>query len=268
MNRLSSNVMLEELSRPNTECRDADHLTDVGQIYDSLLTDLSASVDETDAYSTFTPLHYEPDYAYPLLIWLHGQGENESQLRWVMPKISMRNYAAVAPRGTLPYGRDRLQQLDETYTWSFRDANVSRAIDRVCHAIEQAEKRFRVDPTRIFLAGSGSGGTMALQIGMTLPERFSGVVSIGGPLPQHSAPLSHLTTSRRLPLLISVDRKNKSYPDALVCQDLRLLHIAGMTVTLRQYPNGDALSDSMLADIDQWMMEVIADQQQAPIVGC
>ena len=54
----------------------------------------------------------------------------------------------------------------------------------------------------------------------------------------------------------------------LVCQALRLLHIAGMTVTLRQYPSGDALSDSMLSDVDQWMMEVMAEQQQASIIGC
>ena len=268
MNRLASNVMLEDINTLSTECRETPHLSDAGQTNHSFLADLSTSADDTNLCSVFTPLHYEPDYAYPLVIWLHGEGENESYLRQVMPKISMRNYTAVAPRGTLSLGEDRLSQLGDKFAWSFRDTNISKAIDRVCHAIEHAESRFHVDPARIFLAGSGSGGTMALQIGMTLPKRFGGIISIGGSLPQHGAPLSHLLASRQLPLLLSVDRKNKGYPDPLVCQDLRLLHIAGMTVTLRQYPAGEALSDSMLSDIDQWIMEVISDQQQAPVVGC
>ena len=50
-------------------------------------------------FATFSPLHYEPKYAYPLIVWLHGSGESEAQLRRVMPAISLRNYASIAPRG-------------------------------------------------------------------------------------------------------------------------------------------------------------------------
>jgi len=268
MNRLSSSVILKESNTNPSDCRDTESLFGEKQTCDSLLAGLCTSADQADTCSVFTPLHYEPDYAYPLLIWLHGKGQNENQLRHVMPKISMRNYAAVAPRGPSSVGQACFGELDDAFSWSLKDAHISQAIDSVCAAIEQAGTRFHIDPDRIFLVGSGSGGTMALQIGMTLPERFCGIISLGGSLPQLGTPLSHLTASRRLPLLLSVDRDNKEYPDALVCQDLRLLHIAGMTITLRQYPAGNALSDSMLADIDQWIMEAITDQQQAPIVSC
>ena len=46
----------------------------------------------------FVPLHYEPNYAYPLIVWLHGAQDDERQLKRVMPFISLRNYVAVAPR--------------------------------------------------------------------------------------------------------------------------------------------------------------------------
>ena len=268
MNRLASNVMLEEKSSLIPTSRAGEEALDSGQICHSLLSDLSVSADDADICSVFAPLHFEADYNYPLLIWLHGRGENEDHLRYVMPKISMRNYAAVAPRGTLPLDDSQNLETCDEYTWSLGNANFSKAVDRVCHAIEYAKSRFRIDASRIFLAGSGRGGTMALQIGMTLPQTFSGIASIGGALPRQGAPLAHLAASRQLPVLLSVNRKNESYPDELVCQDLRLLHIAGMTVTLRQYPAGDALSDSMLSDVDQWMMEVMAEQQQASIIGC
>jgi len=267
MNRLSSSVMLEEMNAMVSDSQDTDDYLEESSVHNAVLDGLSTPADQAEICSIFTPLHYEPNYAYPLLIWLHGKGENEHHLRQVMPKISMRNYAAVAPRGTLPLGHERLPQLSDAFTWSLSDTHTSEAMDRVCAAIERAEQRLRIDRSRIFLAGSGTGGTMALQIGMTLPERFSGIISVGGPLPRQDTPLAHLTTSRGLPLLLTVDRHNKKYPDALVCKDLRLLHIAGMTVTLRQYPAGDALSGSMLSDIDQWIMEVIAGEQRSPIVG-
>ena len=51
-------------------------------------------------HATFAPIRYERGYAYPLVVWLHGALGNEQQLRRVMPLVSMRNYVAVAPRGT------------------------------------------------------------------------------------------------------------------------------------------------------------------------
>ncbi len=267
MNRLSSNVMLEDMNAMISEVDITEEHLEENQVQTTFLDGLTTPEEQTELCSVFTPLHYERNYAYPLLVWLHGEGKNEKHLRQVMPKISMRNYAAVAPRATLALGQERLPQLSNSFTWSLSDAHTSEAMDRVCMAVERAEQRFQIDHDRIFLAGSGVGGTMALQIGMTLPERFAGIISVGGALPRDAAPLAHLNASRRLPLLLTVDRENNEYSDALVCEDLRLLHIAGMTVTLRQYPAGDPLSDSMLSDIDQWIMEISASEQQASIIS-
>jgi hypothetical protein len=47
------------------------------------------------------------------------------------------------------------------------------------------------------------------------------------------------------------------HPDRRVCSDLRLLHSAGCTVALRQYPGDDELTTSMLSDLDRWLMESV-----------
>ena len=266
MNRLSSNVMLEELKAIASDTEIVDDFPADNHSQINIAEGKYEAADHSDICSVFTPLHFEPNYAYPLLIWLHGEDENEMHLRQVMPKISMRNYAAVAPRGTLSLDEQQSPQWSETFSWSLRNGDYCEAIERVCMAIERAEERFNIDKDRIFLAGKGTGGTMALQIGMTLPEMFSGVVSVGGPLPRRDALLAHLNKSRHLPVLLSVDRDNDQYPDTMVCEDLRLLHIAGMTVTLRQYPAGEVLRDSMLSDIDQWIMDVLASEKKTPIV--
>ena len=41
---------------------------------------------ELTPHATFAPMHYEPGYAYPLVIWLHGALGDERQVRQVMPQ--------------------------------------------------------------------------------------------------------------------------------------------------------------------------------------
>src|SRR5271166_6201170 len=48
---------------------------------------------------TFLPTGYEPRYAYPLLVFLHGNGGNEEQILRLAPRLSRRNYICVGLRG-------------------------------------------------------------------------------------------------------------------------------------------------------------------------
>lgn len=199
----------------------------------------------------FIPLSYERNYAYPLLVWLHGEGGDERHLQRVMPLISMRNYVAVAPRGVCAVNH-------RGYGWGVEDELLLAAEHRIQDCIDAACRKFRVAERRVFLAGFGTGGTMAFQIALRRPERFGGVLSIGGPFPLDRTPLMQLDAARSLPLFIAQGRDAQGYPIERTCQELRLFHAAGMNVTLRQYPCGDELDSLMLRDMDVWMMDQIA----------
>src|SRR5262245_56830593 len=54
---------------------------------------------EPRALRTFLPVGYEPNYPYPLLVFLHGQGSNEEQALRLAPRLSRRNYVSTALRG-------------------------------------------------------------------------------------------------------------------------------------------------------------------------
>ncbi|MCE9607532.1 MAG: dienelactone hydrolase family protein [Planctomycetia bacterium] len=216
-----------------------------------------------DGLSTlFGPVHYETNYAYPLLVWMHGRGQTERQLVKVMPLISLRNYVAVAPRGTVRTEEVRrvagpASTGRPSFTWSQRPEAVDVAIQRIFSAVDEAREQYHIARHRIFLAGVDAGGTMAWRAALAHPDRFAGAISFGGPFPEGRSPLSRLLEARRLPLFLAHGRDDASFSEARVSEQLRLFHSAGLQVSMRQYPCGAQLAPQMLTDIDRWMMDVV-----------
>jgi phospholipase/carboxylesterase len=236
--------------------------------------------------SLFAPIHYESNYAYPLIVWLHGANDDERQLKRIMPFISLRNYVAVSPRGTVaadmrPEVRKPTDSVGpfagaaggdcsrggETgrcgYGWEQTEEHILRAEGRVLEAVEHAQQAMNISSRRIFLAGFGCGGTMAFRIALNLPDVFAGALSLGGPFPIGFNPLAQLVRARGLKLLLSTGRESRRYPPKRVCENLRLLYAAGMSISLRQYPCGDDLTTQMLGDIDRWIMEQLTTPEMS-----
>lgn len=205
------------------------------------------------AHAVWTPLHYESGYAYPLLVWLHGPGDDPQQLKRIMMHVDARNYVAVAPRGTA-----RASGPDARgYDWSTDQGHLGLAEERVNDCLADVASRFNIHPDRVFLAGYDAGGTMAYRLALATPRRFAGVLSLCGPFPKVRAPLAGLGEARRLPVLMASGQYSRHYTPRHVCEDLRLFHAAGIEVTLRQYPSGHTLTPEMLADMNRWLMEHI-----------
>lgn len=200
-------------------------------------------------YSLFAPLHYESNYAYPLVVWLHNDGGDERQLAHVMPLVSMRNYVGLGIRGR------RRHAGEPGYCWSQTSGAIVAAERRVSEAIVWARQKYNLHNDRVFLAGYETGGSMALRLALRNPVRFAGALSIGGPFPTGEQPLARLSDLRKFPLFIAHCRDSQTYPIERVCDELRLIHSAGLAVTLRQYPCADELTTVMLHDMDVWMME-------------
>ncbi|HVT28425.1 MAG TPA: hypothetical protein VHE81_10470 [Lacipirellulaceae bacterium] len=203
-------------------------------------------------FATFAPIHYEARYAYPLLVWLHGDDGNELELRQIMPHVSMRNYVAIAPRGTWQNKDSRAR-----FNWRQTPDTIEHAETQIANCISAAQRRFNIHPKRIFVVGRESGGTMAYRVAWNNPSRFAGVGALHGPLPSQLSPLRRVNELRRLPCLLTTSQDSIAYPENRVCNDLRLLHSAGCKVMLRHYPGDDGLTDVMLADVNAWLMDLV-----------
>ncbi len=207
-------------------------------------------------HALFGPMHYEANYRYPLVIWIHGPEDDERQLNQVMPHISLRNYVGISPRGTSL--QTHYAPGVDSFSWEQTPSQVVTALDRVLDCIELASMRFNIAADRIFLAGYDAGGTMAMRIAMARPELFAGVASFNGGLPRKHTPFRNINRFRDLPLMLGFGRDSVDYSQDRLCSDLRLVHAAGMrALNLRQYPCGDELVTQMLKDFDAWAMQIV-----------
>lgn len=216
----------------------------------------------TTPSTLFGPMHYEPNYAYPLVVWLHGRGQTERQLIKVMPLVSVRNYVAVAPRGPVDVAAPRslaARSVEKrpAFSWSERSSDLAEAEQRVFEAIDEARGKYRIGARRIFLAGVDVGGTVALRLALMHAEQFAGVASLGGSFPQGDTPLARLKPARRLPIFLAHGRDDEAFAEAEFADQLRLFHAAGMNVTIRQYPGGAGLATQMPSDMNCWLMDIV-----------
>jgi phospholipase/carboxylesterase len=200
----------------------------------------------------FYPLNFQSSYKYPLIVWLHSDGCNEDQINQVMPHISVRNFVGVGVRGSRAADANGLR-----FEWAENSAGKGAAHDNVMSAIKDAQQRFSVHSDRIVLAGYGSGGTAALRIAMQEPNRFAGVVSVGGPMPGNSIKQFKTLRQRRLPMLWLWAKENKQYTQSQLHDDCQMAMTIGSQVEIRQYPGDDEMDTVVLSDLNDWVMRTV-----------
>ncbi len=188
----------------------------------------------------FSPMGFEPGYDYPLLVWLPDPDCRDTfDLGRVMARISLRNFVAVEPLvDGNPHGVDVLERA------------VWRAIDRVTD-------RVAIHPDRIFLVGTGAGGSAAFGMACRHPQAFGGVVSLGGPFPLDEGLFARLHEIRRLPMLLCCHGNASAAAVRHTDRTLRLFHAAGAALAMRIYSGHQQLSQSILGDVNRWLMDEI-----------
>ena len=236
---------------------------------DFIKASLPSHTRQTHPHILFAPMHYEPNYAYPLLVWLHGTGSDERQIMRIMPTVSMRNYVAVAPRGQVieqppsPPTLDLsvsaiLQRPKEQYDWVLSADNLTLIEQRIFDCIAVAKERCNIASHRIFLAGFGTGGTAALRLATLYPEQFAGAASFGGEIPTGNRIFPSWQMTQPLSLFLGIDEPTSVH----ACHAMELFYTAGLTVKMQEYPDAKSLTPTMLQDLNRWMMQIVCQPEE------
>jgi Esterase PHB depolymerase len=121
-------------------------------------------------YLVRLPPEYHHGRAYPVLVVLTTAGiDAEHVLAPLLAEADKHGYVLVVPEWTGAFGKG-WEWRGEDHVW-------------VTGALRDAIRHFTVDNDRVFLIGVAEGANMAMDIGLSHPDLFAGVVPMG-PIPK------------------------------------------------------------------------------------
>jgi pimeloyl-ACP methyl ester carboxylesterase len=119
------------------------------------------------AYQLQLPPEYHPYRSYPVLIVLHGGGDDAKAMLKRWSELAAENgYILAAPEWGGTVGTE--------YQFSAEEHAA------VTETLRDLRRRYQVDSDRVFLFGFGEGGTMAYDVGLSHPDLFAGVIPMAG----------------------------------------------------------------------------------------
>ena len=184
----------------------------------------------------YLPAKYRPETAAPLVLLLHGAGQDAAVMVDPMKNLAeesglvllapdSRDVTWDATRGE--YGPD-IRFIDLALTWTF--------------------DRIRVDPARVTVAGFSDGASYALSIGLINGDLFHriaafspGFVVPGRPLGRPKVFITHGTEDRILP----IERASRR-----IVPDLRA---QGYTVEYHEFPGPHTMKTALLRVAAAWL---------------
>ncbi len=131
----------------------------------------------------------------PLIIALHGMGDNPGSFREVFNDLPGRHgYVLALPGGNheVPCQCGRCDGM--VRTWGPKSA------DFVSWVTEEVKKRCKVDPTRVCVFGFSAGAHMTFALGLSHPADYAAIVPFAGMIPP-GIPAADLARARSLPVM-------------------------------------------------------------------
>ena len=160
---------------------------------------LKSSADGTMQPSAlYVPQSYKPGAATPVVVFLHGHGQSESEL---MSPFYIRELAdSTGSIVIAPYGRAN---------YDFRGPALSDVYD----ALAAVQHTFSVDRRRIYLAGYSMGGFSVFEVAPSQPMTWRAVMCISGGLLNEDI-RTVMATMRQLPTYVVTGSKDDSIDTA------------------------------------------------------
>ena len=195
----------------------------------------------------FIPLHYEPEYRYPLIAWLDMTNQPLS-LASAMAGISMRNHCAVAPGNS-------------AFTTGWSDS-AATAISGISNLLQQAQRRLSVHPQRLFIVQREGSLTETLAL-LDHPQApaVAGLIWITS-APEIAGRILPTQTTRQLPLAICIPDRTIAIEATLRTQ--RVLHAMGHDPIVLVSSERPAFLANALPNVNRWIMEKVTGQSSFP----
>jgi len=167
-------------------------------------------------YSIYVPDNFNPDKTYPLLVYLHGSGNDDTVLE-ATPKIDNDTFIIIAPNG---------RGTSNCFATTDSQTDIIESIDDVC-------KNYKIDTSKIILSGFSMGGYGVYRTYYEHPELFKAISVISGHPNLAQLCISkdeisfldkkNLKTFKNIPIYIFHGREDLNCPYDLTLRFVKLL---------------------------------------------
>ena len=195
-----------------------------------------------------TPLHYEPEYRYPLVIWA-DDSDNPWALVRALGAISLRNHAGVAPAG---------RSVSNFTADPDRNSRIDVRSQRIDDAISLARRKLNLHPDRRFIVGRGR--SLAALIQELTDEQLREITGIAWIAEtESSCRPAGIDWNRRvdLPLLLCLAESELANGTDAFAGHLRGLHAIGFDVTTITSSERPSFVSNALANVNRWIMSFV-----------
>ncbi|HEY6322142.1 MAG TPA: hypothetical protein VJA16_11345, partial [Thermoanaerobaculia bacterium] len=197
---------------------------------------------------------------FPTLFLLHGWGASAHDLLGLAPLLHGGRALVLCPQGpvVVPIGGG-----ERGYGWFPLTPGLPPDIEAFRHDagmlrrfVEQAWDRYPVDPRSVVVAGFSQGGTMAYDLVLRDPARFSGLIALSSWLP---APLlddlPRLPEHEQLPALVIHGTADPRVDVERARESREGLRSLGVGITYRELDMGHEIRPEALRIILRWLEE-------------
>jgi predicted peptidase len=212
-------------------------------------TGLQNVSDDHDGYSLFVPAEYNADHEWPLVMALHDEGSRGEEYiqSWVEAAKARGMFVFCPtyqmPEGGTPYEHDK----------------------RLIQLKHDIENQYEIDPNRILVVGFGTGGHYAFYLALQYPNEFSGVASIGNPVPGNLKKLFNLSYAgvNQLPVLILVSHEDEIQKSDDTMAELDSFRARGYRIeTVEAEHAKDIKNPTANSHILEWFHQVGAEREK------
>ncbi|MFD2330541.1 glycosyl hydrolase [Cohnella sp. GCM10020058] len=126
------------------------------------------------AYNLFVPKNKQAGQKYPLVLWLHGNGERGGE--GLLPMLSSKGATAFAdPSAQAAYGG--------MYVLAPQFSAAHGAPDDIVDGVSALVKKLladdsRIDPSRVYIVGASAGGTRTWKLLLQEPKLYAAAIAI------------------------------------------------------------------------------------------
>jgi len=184
---------------------------------------IKSSVDGTmQPAALYVPASYDPAKPAPLVVFLHGRPQSESEL--MAPGFVTALAQSTGSIVIAPYGRGY---------YDYRDAAASDVYD----AFDAIRKAFSIDARRQYLAGYSMGGFSVFEVAPMHATDWSAVMCISGGLLGHDA-LAAVRSLQQRRLYVLTGDHDPSIPTQYTTETAAYLAAAGVPTSYYRQPGG------------------------------